>query len=41
MSDRVNMIKIKCANQRFGLGFKPERKVYKRAYKNKKEKNDG
>jgi hypothetical protein len=38
MSDRVNMIKMKCVNQRFGLGFKPERKVYKMAYKNKREK---
>ena len=38
MSKRVNMIKMKCVNQQFGLGFKPRRKVYKRISEIKTEK---
>jgi hypothetical protein len=36
--ERINILKIKCADQRFGLGFKPRMKDYKRVAMIKKEK---
>ncbi|XP_011009973.1 PREDICTED: uncharacterized protein LOC105114938 [Populus euphratica] len=35
---RINMIKIKAANQRFGLGFKPKKDDHKRVARIKREK---
>jgi hypothetical protein len=36
--ERINILKIKCAHQRFGLGFKPRMKDYKKVAMIKKEK---
>jgi hypothetical protein len=38
MPERVNMMKIKCLDQMFNMGFKPSKKDYKNNAKNKKEK---
>jgi hypothetical protein len=38
MPERVNEIKMKCADQRFGLGFKPRKTDFKRAAEIRKEK---
>jgi hypothetical protein len=36
--ERINMMKMKCVDQRFSLGFKPRRIDYKRAVTIKKER---
>ena len=38
MPERVNAVKIKCADQRFGLGFKPGKADFKRAAEIRREK---
>ena len=38
MPERINVIKMKCADQRFGLGFKPGKADFKRAAELKKER---
>ena len=39
MPERVNLIKLKAADQRFGLGYKPKKGDYKR--RNQKREKDG
>ncbi|XP_073268737.1 uncharacterized protein [Populus alba] len=38
MPERINVIKMKCADQRFGLGFKPGKADFKRAAEIRREK---
>jgi hypothetical protein len=38
MPERINVIKMKCTNQRFGLGFKPRKEDFKRATEFKRER---
>jgi len=38
MPERVNVIKMKCADQRFGLGFRPGKADFKRAAEIRREK---
>jgi hypothetical protein len=37
MLERVYLMKLKCVNQRFGLGYKPKKDDYKRISRIKKE----
>jgi len=37
MLEWVNLMKLKCADQRFGLGYKPKKDDYKRAIKIKRK----
>jgi len=38
MPKRINVIKMKCADQRFDLGFKPGKADFKRAVELKRER---
>jgi hypothetical protein len=38
MPERINVIKMKCVDQRFSLGFKPGKANFKRATELKREK---
>jgi hypothetical protein len=38
MPERINVIKMKCADQRFGIGFKPRKMDFKRAIESKRER---